>query len=71
MLNRKAVLLAVAVENVMQVALNCEVNFVVANSTDKASAPIKPYGATKLASDNYVLQQIILNLNKIFHMELP
>lgn len=38
-------------ENVIQAALQCGVNDVVALSTDKACAPINLYGATKLASD--------------------
>ncbi len=38
-------------ENVINAALNCGVNEVVALSTDKACAPINLYGATKLASD--------------------
>tara|TARA_B110000879_G_C11172234_1_gene514146 strand:- start:1510 stop:2523 length:1014 start_codon:yes stop_codon:yes gene_type:complete len=38
-------------ENVIHAALECEVNNVVALSTDKACAPINLYGATKLVSD--------------------
>ena len=38
-------------ENVIQAALQCGVQNVVALSTDKACAPINLYGATKLASD--------------------
>lgn len=38
-------------ENVIHAALDCGVSDVVALSTDKASAPINLYGATKLASD--------------------
>lgn len=38
-------------ENVIQAALACGVNDVVALSTDKACAPINLYGATKLTSD--------------------
>ena len=38
-------------ENVIQAALQCGVQDVVALSTDKACAPINLYGATKLASD--------------------
>ncbi|MCF7355620.1 UDP-N-acetylglucosamine 4,6-dehydratase (inverting) [Vibrio sp. CK2-1] len=38
-------------ENVIQAALQCGVNDVVALSTDKACAPVNLYGATKLASD--------------------
>jgi UDP-N-acetylglucosamine 4,6-dehydratase (inverting) len=38
-------------ENVIQAALACNVNRVVALSTDKACAPINLYGTTKLASD--------------------
>ena len=37
--------------NVIDAALTCGVNSVVALSTDKAAAPINLYGATKLASD--------------------
>ncbi|MDG5801021.1 UDP-N-acetylglucosamine 4,6-dehydratase (inverting) [Marinilabiliaceae bacterium ANBcel2] len=38
-------------ENVIHAALQCNVNKVVALSTDKACAPINLYGTTKLASD--------------------
>jgi UDP-N-acetylglucosamine 4,6-dehydratase len=38
-------------ENVIQAALDCNVEKVIALSTDKASSPINLYGATKLASD--------------------
>jgi UDP-N-acetylglucosamine 4,6-dehydratase len=38
-------------ENVIQAALACDVEKVIALSTDKAANPINLYGATKLASD--------------------
>ena len=38
-------------ENVIQAALDCNVETVMALSTDKAANPINLYGATKLASD--------------------
>jgi len=38
-------------QNVIEAALACEVEKVIALSTDKASSPINLYGATKLASD--------------------
>src|SRR5690349_2448055 len=38
-------------ENVINAALDCGVQHVVALSTDKAAAPINLYGATKLCSD--------------------
>lgn len=38
-------------ENVVNAALDCGVNKVIALSTDKAAAPINLYGATKLCSD--------------------
>lgn len=38
-------------ENVVHAALNCNVDKVIALSTDKAANPINLYGATKLASD--------------------
>lgn len=38
-------------ENVIQAAIDCEVDKVIALSTDKAASPINLYGATKLASD--------------------
>jgi UDP-N-acetylglucosamine 4,6-dehydratase/5-epimerase len=41
----------IGAENVINAALETEVECVVALSTDKASAPINLYGATKLASD--------------------
>ena len=37
--------------NVIDAAIDCGVEGVVALSTDKASSPINLYGATKLASD--------------------
>ncbi len=38
-------------KNVLDAAMDCNVNRVVALSTDKAAAPINLYGATKLCSD--------------------
>ena len=38
-------------QNVIDAAISCGVNKVIALSTDKAAAPINLYGATKLASD--------------------
>jgi UDP-N-acetylglucosamine 4,6-dehydratase len=38
-------------ENIINAAIDCGVNKVVALSTDKAAAPINLYGATKLCSD--------------------
>ncbi|KZN39490.1 N-acetyl glucosamine/N-acetyl galactosamine epimerase [Pseudoalteromonas luteoviolacea S2607] len=38
-------------ENVIEAALDCDVDKVIALSTDKAANPINLYGATKLASD--------------------
>ncbi len=38
-------------ENVINAAIDCEVDRVIALSTDKASSPINLYGATKLCSD--------------------
>ena len=38
-------------ENVIQAALNNNIKYVMALSTDKAANPINLYGATKLASD--------------------
>jgi len=38
-------------ENVIQAALDCEVEKVIALSTDKAANPVNLYGATKLVSD--------------------
>ncbi|MDD2855495.1 MAG: UDP-N-acetylglucosamine 4,6-dehydratase (inverting) [Desulfuromonadaceae bacterium] len=38
-------------QNVIEAAIDCGVNKVVALSTDKAAAPINLYGATKLCSD--------------------
>ena len=46
-------------ENLVQACLDENVKRVVALSTDKAAAPINLYGATKLCSINYSLQQII------------
>ena len=37
--------------NVIDAAIDCKVERVIALSTDKASSPINLYGATKLASD--------------------
>ncbi|KKQ67212.1 MAG: hypothetical protein US86_C0001G0139 [Candidatus Daviesbacteria bacterium GW2011_GWA2_38_24] len=42
--------------NVIDAALNCSVEKVVALSTDKASCPINLYGATKLCSDKLFMQ---------------
>lgn len=42
-------------ENVISAALDTEVKAVIALSTDKASAPINLYGATKLVSDKLIL----------------
>ena len=41
----------IGAENVINSALECGVENVVALSTDKACAPINLYGATKLVSD--------------------
>ncbi len=41
----------IGAENVIEAALDCGVERVVALSTDKAAAPINLYGATKLCSD--------------------
>ncbi|SMO87878.1 UDP-N-acetylglucosamine 4,6-dehydratase (inverting) [Fodinibius sediminis] len=41
----------IGAENVINAAMDCGVNKVVALSTDKAAAPINLYGATKLCSD--------------------
>ena len=41
----------IGAENVIDAAMDCGVNKVVALSTDKAAAPINLYGATKLCSD--------------------
>jgi UDP-N-acetylglucosamine 4,6-dehydratase len=41
-------------ENVIQAALDCNVESVMALSTDKAANPINLYGATKLASDKLI-----------------
>src|SRR5690606_21208108 len=38
-------------QNVIEAAIDCDVERVVALSTDKAAAPVNLYGATKLASD--------------------
>jgi len=38
-------------ENVVQAALRCQVDRVIALSTDKAASPLNLYGASKLASD--------------------
>jgi UDP-N-acetylglucosamine 4,6-dehydratase len=52
-------------ENVIQAALNCNVEKVIALSTDKAATPINLYGATKLASDKlFVAANNIRGANK-------
>ena len=38
-------------ENIIEASLDCGVEKVIALSTDKASAPVNLYGATKLCSD--------------------
>lgn len=38
-------------QNVIEAAIDCDVERVIALSTDKAAAPVNLYGATKLASD--------------------
>ena len=50
-------------ENVIQAALQTNVQNVVALSTDKACAPINLYGATKLTSDKLF---IAANINPYF-----
>ena len=40
-------------ENVISAAIECEVERVIALSTDKAASPINLYGATKLVSDKF------------------
>ena len=44
--------------NVIDAAIDKKVKSVVALSTDKASSPINLYGATKLASDKLLFQQM-------------
>ncbi|MCH8902733.1 MAG: polysaccharide biosynthesis protein, partial [Bacteroidetes bacterium] len=41
----------IGAENIINVALDCNIKRVVALSTDKAAAPVNLYGATKLCSD--------------------
>lgn len=41
----------IGAQNVIEAAIDCNVKYVIALSTDKAAAPINLYGATKLCSD--------------------
>ena len=49
----------IGAQNLINAAIHNDVKKVVALSTDKASAPINLYGATKLCSDKLLFQQII------------
>mgnify|MGYP001368615131 CR=1 FL=1 len=51
-------------ENVINAALDTQVERIVALSTDKAAAPINLYGATKLASDNTYEKSYVWIINK-------
>lgn len=53
-------------ENIINAALECGVNKVIALSTDKAAAPINLYGASKLASDKlFIAANNIKGMNDI------
>lgn len=54
----------IGAQNLIDVAIECEVKKVLALSTDKASNPINLYGVTKLASDKLMIAANNISTNK-------
>ena len=50
----------IGAQNIVECAIENKINKIIALSTDKASAPINLYGATKLTSDKLLYLQIII-----------
>ena len=56
----------IGAQNVIETCLEKNIPKIIALSTDKAAAPINLYGATKLTSINFLLQQIFSKEKKMY-----